>query len=109
MFFFHILSFFGHYGVPVFLIQILEPASGTLQLVCGTDVVHQIAVDVTDDVLAGGVLDEEATVSGVRTTVTAQVQVPAVGGCNQTNVLALCLSTLNGFTTSNPRYFDVRR
>ena len=45
--------------------------------------------------------------SGVCTTVTTQVQVPAVGGCNQTNVLTLCLGTFT-VTTGNTELELVR-
>ena len=75
-------------------LQVLQPLGGPCQWVGRKGVVHHHAVDVLDGLFVGDVRHEERGVLRRGAVVAADVEIPAVGGGDQADVLALGLGTL---------------
>src|SRR5690348_4540338 len=74
----------------------LEPRRRALQTICGADVEHQEPVDVADQRVVVEIARQQLRVPGRHATVTAYVQVPALLGGDDADVLALRLRALAG-------------
>ena len=75
-------------------LEVVEPAGGALQPIGGADVEHQEAVDVADQRLLVEVGGEQVGVLRLHAAVAADVEVPALLGGDDAEVLALRLGAL---------------
>src|SRR4029453_8804121 len=92
-------------GVHHYFLDVLDaavepflPTRGALQPGGGADVVHEVAVDVLQQCFVIQVLGEQLGVCRGGTAVAAYVQVPAISGGDDADVLAAGFCTLTGAT-----------
>ncbi len=76
--------------------EVVEPSRGALQTLGGADVEHQEAVDVADQRVLVEVGREQVRVARLHAAVAAHVQVPALLGGDDADVLALRFGAFAG-------------
>src|SRR3984893_7982687 len=76
--------------------EVVAPCRGALQTVGRANVEHEEPVDVADQRVLIEIGREQLRVAGFYSPVAADIQVPALLGCNHSDVLALRLSAFTG-------------
>ena len=76
--------------------EVFAPGAGALQPVCGAHVEHQYAVDQADEFVFGQVGRKQLGVARLHAAVAADVEVPALLGGDDADVLALRLGAFAG-------------